>query len=439
MTVPSPDPASVTGAERLPAGPRLGRSPLAAQRAAAASREPTVLDALALLLEVADELVVRGARDTHRAVADRAQGLAARLTLGAADGPRLLHDGIAGGVYGGIGAGLRAAARGTTALAAGGRGPAIEAHPAGRHLRAAVNGLIGDRLAAEDRRMAIPLAVRVDGRDVEPTRPALAAAYPDAEPRVAVLLHGLGESEAIWTLGREARGTTYPEELAAAGWTPVLLRMNTGLGLRVNGVALSALLARLVEGWPVPVERVALVGHSMGGLVVRAASAVRTAGAEGAAGAAGAGDAPGSRDWTERVTDVVTLGTPHRGAPLAGLVGDGSSLLGGLAETGAFGRVLDERSVGIRDLVEGLGHDVPLLPHARYRLVSATLTRSPRHPLGRLVGDLLVREHSAYGRRRGADDVFADADVETLHVGGVDHFALVNHPDVARALARWLA
>ncbi|MDF9716865.1 hypothetical protein [Nocardioides sp. ChNu-99] len=430
MSVTSPDPTSVTTTGRLPDGPRLGRSPLDAQRAAAASGEPTVLDALALLLEVADELVVRSARDTHRAVADRAQGLAALLTLGAAEGPRRVHDGIAGGVYGGIGAGLRAAARGTTALAAGGRGPSIEAHPAGRHLRAAVNGLIGDRLAAEDRRMAIPLAARVDGRDVEPTHAALAAAYPGAGPRVAVLLHGLGESEAIWTLGREARGTTYPEELEAAGWTPVLLRMNTGLGLRVNGVALAALLARLVEEWPVPVERMALVGHSMGGLVVRAASAVRTE---------GAGDGPDARDWTERVTDVVTLGTPHRGAPLAGLVGDGSSLLGGLAETGAFGRILDERSVGIRDLVEGLGHDVPLLPHARYRLVSATLTRSPRHPLGRLVGDLLVREHSAYGRRAGAGDVFADADVDTLHVGGVDHFALVNHPDVARALARWLA
>ena len=70
----------------------------------------------------------------------------------------------------------------------------------------------------------------------------------------------------------------------------------------------------------------------------------------------------------------------------------------------------------MHDLVVGLAEDVPALPHARYRLVSATLTASPRHPVGAFLGDLLVRPPSAYGRNRGRADLFPGAEV--LHCRG---------------------
>ena len=89
-----------------------------------------------------------------------------------------------------------------------------------------------------------------------------------------VFLHGLCENEAYWNRHRDRTGTTYGEALAGRGWTPVFLRANTGLGLRENGVALAALMQRVVDEWPVPVDRVALVGHSMGALIIRAAGAV---------------------------------------------------------------------------------------------------------------------------------------------------------------------
>ena len=390
---------------------------------AARPAEPGLLDALSLLAEVADELVVRTARDTHLAWTDRIHGIGRRVTgaTGASAG-EVLHRGIAGAVYGGLGAGLRAASRGLDAVAATGAGPRLETAPRGRFLSSAVNGLIGDRLDRDRPRLAIPMAVRSAGRDVPPERDALAAAYPGASGRVVVLLHGLCENEEFWDLHRDEVGTTYAETLAAAGWTPVLLRANTGLSLRENGVALTALLQRLVEEWPVEVERVALVGHSMGGLVMRAAAAVATR-----------VEVP----WTGLVSDVVSLGAPHLGAPLAAYVGHGSKALARLPEAAAFGRILDWRSVGVHDLVVGLAEDVPALPHARYRLVSATLTASPRHPVGAFLGDLLVRTPSAYGRRRGRPDLFPGA--ETLHVPRADHFDLLNHPDVHDALRRWLA
>jgi pimeloyl-ACP methyl ester carboxylesterase len=400
------------------------RSLAASVVAVTTTHQPGVLDALSLLSQVADELVVRTVRDTHVAWVDRVHGLLRRPRgPGARPGPgERLHRGIADGVYAGLGGGLRAVSRGLGAAADHGVGPRLEADPRGRFLTAAVNGLIGDRLERERPRMAIPMAVRRDGADVALDAPSLAAAFPDASGRVVVFLHGLCESEAAWDLHRERRGATYPETLAGDGWTPVLLRANSGLPLRENGVALTSLLERLVADWPVPVEQVALVGHSMGGLVMRAAAAVV------------AGDHPPA--WVRLVTDVVTLGTPHLGAPLAWQVGTGSTALGRLPESAAFGRILDWRSDGVRDLVHGLAEDVAPLPHARYHLVSATLTRSPRHPVGAALGDLLVRVPSAYGRSRGGRTLFPDADV--LHVGGVDHFGLLNHPDVERALRDWL-
>lgn len=370
---------------------------------------PTLLDALSLLAEVGDELLVRTVRDTHLAVLDRTPA-----------GP--VHKGVTQAVYRGLTGGLGAASRGLDRLAATGVGPRLEDDARGRFVTSAVNGLIGDRLLRERPQLAIPMAVRLSGRDVDPSGPALAAAYPEATGRLVVFLHGLCENEAYWGLGRERTGTTYAEMLGERGWTPLMLRANTGLPLRENGAALASLLQRLVEEWPVEVTRIALVGHSLGGLVVRAASAVVS-------------EAPSP--WTPLVSDVVTLGTPHLGAPIAWGIGHGSRGLALLRETAPLGRILDWRSRGVHDLVAGLAEDVPPLPHARYHLVAATLTRSRTHPVGDVVGDLLVRPRSAYGRARGGQDLFPGADV--VHVGRTDHFGLLNHPDVHAALREWLA
>ena len=383
---------------------------------------PGILDSLSLLAEVADELVVRTVRDTHLAWVDRVQGLLGAATGATGPRPPAAHRLIAAGVYGGLGAGLRATSRGLGLAARADLDPRLEAQPGGRLVRSAVNGLIGDRLERERPEWAIPMAVRHAGHDVALDPPGVAAAFPDATGRLVVFLHGLCEHEDSWGHHRERRGTTYAEGLAGRGWTPVLLRANTGLGLRANGAALTAVLQRVTEAWPVPVERIALVGHSMGGLIFRAAADV-----------VGDADDP----WVRKVSDVVTLGTPHLGSPVAQGVGHGSRGLALLPELAAFGRILDWRSVGVHDLVTGLAEDVPPLPHARYRLVAGTVTSSPRHPVGALVGDGLVRVPSAHGRQGRQVELFPGAAV--LHVPRAGHFDLLNHPRVHEALLEWLA
>lgn len=386
------------------------------------------LGAAALAAGYAERLVLGTVRDVHGAVAGRVHG-AVDAVAGGSTLPHRMHDGIAGAVYSGVGLGLRAASRGLASAdrVAGraGLGPRLDDTPRGRFLVSAVNGLVGDRLREEFPEHYFDMGVRVAGRDVVLESPDVAAAYPTATGALVVFVHGLSESEAHWERAVRPRRDEvvpgYGRRLEADGWTPVQVRANTGLPIQDNGVALAALLDRLLAAWPEEVRRIALVGHSMGGLIVRAACA------------AGA-DAP--PPWTDLVTDVVTLGTPHLGAPLERAVNAGVRTLGRIPESAPFGRILEFRSPGILDLRRGLAADVQNLPHARYHLVAATLARSPRSPLAETVGDLLVPFSSATGRPRRGSEMFPGADV--LHVPRAHHFDLLNHDVVHAALRTWL-
>lgn len=398
-------------------GPDAPRSPVAVT----GHSSSTVFGTASLATRYADDLLLGAARDCHGAVARRLWKPLNVATLGAAKPSQVVHDGIAKAVYGGLGAGFRGAAKALDAADRRGLGPRTEDHPTGRFIVSTVHGLIGDRLVDETPQHAIRMAVRLDDADVPATPEALAAAFPEAAEQVVVFVHGLMEHDAHWHR-RQGELPSYGEALAATGaWSPVHLRVNTGLPLKENGVALAALLDQLVAAWPTDVRRLALVGHSMGGLLIRAACAVTTDAGE---------------PWNRLVTDVVLLGTPNLGAPLEKLVHVGARILGVLPEAAPFGRILDYRSPGILDLRRGLAGDVQHLPHARYRLVSATIGPSPYHPLSLALGDGLVMHRSAMGQSpRG--DLFPDA--STLHLGSAHHFDLLNHPDVHRKLQEWLA
>jgi len=380
-----------------------------------------LFEALAVATEAADDVVLGTVRDVHRAVARRVFAMTNRGTAGSARVSQLVHDAVSTTVYSGLGTTLRATGRGLRAADRRGAGRPIDSTPRGRFLVSAVNGLIGDRLAEQHSGLAIELAVRHEGRDVALGIESLRRVFPRATEDVVVFLHGLGENESHWHAWSAEQGGSYGTRLAAeTSWTPVYLRANTGLPIADNGVALASLLDDLVAAWPVRVRRLALVGHSMGGLIMRAACAVST-------------DA--ETPWNTLVTDVVTLGSPHLGAPLERGVALGAGTLGRLPESAPFGRILEYRSVGILDLRAGLAADLQHLPHARYHLVAATLARSARHPVSEALGDLLVRYPSATGRPRRGPEMFPGADV--LHVKG-DHFGLLNHPQVYPALKSWL-
>ncbi|GAA4400148.1 esterase/lipase family protein [Tsukamurella soli] len=379
-----------------------------------------------------------GIHRVHRAISDRVF-TAVRLGTGAAAAPvQALHDGITDGVYLTIGTAAETAARVAQAAADLPLATAPSETVRGAVLIGVVQGLIGDELAERGSVLTDnPMTVRVGGRVVAPSPWAVAAAFPDAQRSLVVFLHGLVETEHAWRLGG---GPSYAERLAEElPVTPVHVRYNTGRRISENGRALSGLLNQLMAAWPVPVDSIVLVGHSMGGLVARSAAHHGTE-----TGAA----------WVDKVTTTVSLGSPHLGAPLETLAHYGSAALVAVPETAPFGRLLRRRSAGIRDLRAGSlvdedwrGRDadalgaaaaaeVPLLPGATHCFVAATVTRSLRNPVGRIVGDGLVLAPSASGRSSVRRIGFDAAD--GMHLPRAHHFTLLHHEAVYERLRGWV-
>ncbi|CUR58217.1 putative PGAP1 family protein [metagenome] len=373
--------------------------------------EPGVVDLVEIIPSYVDEVILRTVQDTHRAVSARAYGAVNAATGNAATGPQRVHEVVSETVFAAVRVGVVGGVTIAGALS-GLMGHRGLTGPRSSVVHSALNGLLGDRFSHDASVLSIALSVRTDGQDVALTD--LADSFPEPTGKLVVFIHGLGEHDGHWSRGAAERGSTYPQALTRAGWTPVVLRVNTGLSLAENGTALAGLLAELSDAWPTPVERIALVGHSMGGLLARAACAVGSTTGEG---------------WRGLVTDVVTLGTPHLGADLARVVGLGSRSLARFPETAAFGRLLDVRSAGIVELSGGLGLEEP--HDVRYRLVSGSLPGA----WGTIFGDAMVRRGSATGRSARAN-LFPDAEV--LHLEGVGHLDLLNHAEVEAALLRWL-
>ena len=136
---------------------------------------------------------------------------------------------------------------------------------------AIVNGFFGDRLAGQGSTLAIPMALRSRTDALALDRESLAESIPQATGRICLLVHGLMANESVWEFPGD-RDTTYGSLLARDhGVTPVYLRYNSGRHISINGRELAGLLHRLVTAWPVPVHDISLIGHSMGGLVIRSA------------------------------------------------------------------------------------------------------------------------------------------------------------------------
>ena len=386
------------------------------------------------------------------AIRDMHLGIAERVFRGvgpAALPVKIIHDAISSGAYGTVAAGISVVGKVADRVMEStgiGEGVLLSKTPRGNAGIAALNGLIGDRLRREGSSLHQPVSVREKGDPVGLDRDSLKRAFPNVTGRVAIFLHGLSQDEFCWTWGHNAvtnpnAGEAYGARLVTdLGYTPVYLRYNSGLHISENGRAVAELLEELVHGWPVGIEEIAFIGHSMGGLVAR--SAAHHADEDGQA-------------WVGQVRHIVSLGSPHMGAPLEKGAHWAAIVLGKLPETRMISSCLKKRSAGIRDLRHGSlvdedwrGQDpevlraaacreVPLLPHATHYFVSASVTRDPKHTLGRLLGDTLVLVPSAQGRSKTRRLSFDER--HGYHVGGTHHLALLNHPVVYECLRDWLA
>ncbi len=291
----------------------------------------------------------------------------------------------------------------------------------------ALNGVMGDYLAATGNPLALRMTLRRGNHALKLDRTSLEAALPDASGRVLLLVHGLCMNDLQWTRA----GHNHGEYLAASqGFTPIHVRYNTGLHIADNGRDLCALLEKLVSEWPVPVEELVILGHSMGGLVARSACL----------------DAEQEKlAWRKSLKRMVFLGTPHFGAPLERGGHWVDLLLGKTPWSAPFAELGKVRSVGITDLRHGSFLDAKhhKLPRGVrcYAVAATTSKASEKQGLmhRKLWGDGLVPLDSALGTHDDPALALKIPATRQYITYSTNHLDLLASPEVAVKLDHWLA
>lgn len=367
----------------------------------------------------AAQLAVDGVKGVVGIVESMHERIASRAPV-LGEVPERRTRGITGFVYGSV--------RATTAVVGGGiglglagverllgpKGPAW-ASPRRQAIVAAVNGVCGDHLARTGNPLALTMTLRP-------------ATDSPARPHVIVLVHGLCMTAHQWATPDLDHGRHLAQVCDA---TPVYASYNTGLHIADNGEALALRLQELMDTWPMPVETLTIVGHSMGGLVARAAA--EHARRE-------------HLPWLGALRHLVFLGTPHHGAPLEQGGQWLHRALGVTPYLAPFMRLAGVRSAGITDLRDG--NLQPVAPHARFSRRAARSTvalpegvacYAVAGVLGRgLVGDGLVTVDSALGRHRTASrDLGLPAERQYV-AQGVGHLALLSDAGVAACVKAWV-
>lgn len=272
-----------------------------------------------------------------------------------------------------------------------------QSSPEREAILAVLNGVLGDYLEASGNPLAIHMRLRRDGRPLQLDKAALSSAIPNAGGKLLVLAHGLCMNDLQWKRQGHDHGAALARDL---GCTSVYLHYNSGRHISVNGREFADLLEALLVNWPIPVEELTILGHSMGGLLARSAWHYGTA----------AGHA-----WPQRLKKLVFLGTPHHGAPMERGGNWIDITLGASPYTAPLSRLGKIRSAGITDLrhtylldedwhgrdrfARSAGHHaaVPLPEDVLCYAIAGTTGKQAGDLKDRLIGDGLVPLASALG------------------------------------------
>ncbi|NOK57974.1 MAG: Triacylglycerol esterase/lipase EstA, alpha/beta hydrolase fold [Chloroflexi bacterium AL-W] len=305
-------------------------------------------------------------------------------------------------------------------------------------IRAVLNGVMGDYLAAHDNPLTIPMQLRYHRQPLDLSPTALTAAFPQAQNTILLLVHGLCLTDQHWQWQNHNHGALLATDLGA---TPIYLHYNTGLHISTNGHMLANMLETLHHKWPVPVENVVIIGHSMGGLVARSACHYGEL---------------AEHAWLRCLRQMISLSTPHHGAPLERYAREVQRLLGDYPYTAPLAQLGTLRSDGITDLGYGnlvdedwSTHDrsAPmsdqrqsvLLPHgvACYT-IGATTGPTAGDLRNQLLGDGLVPLQSALGIHQEPQRTIAFPDEHQWIGYEMHHMDVLYRREVYTQMRHWL-
>lgn len=303
---------------------------------------------------------------------------------------------------------------------------------------AVLNGILGEHLVATANPLAITMRLRRHGLPLKLGRNALSAAIPKVSRRLLVLVHGLCCNDLQWLRQGHDHGHVLSRDL---GYTAVYLHYNSGRHVSQNGREFASLLESLVQEWPITITELAIVGHSMGGLVARSAYHYGCS---------------ANHRWPQYLRNLIFLGTPHHGTPLelwGNLINVGLDLS---PYTTAFARLGRIRSEGITDLRYGnlldedwngsdrFGHRrdsrLPLqLPGEVSCYALAALKSDRSTVVTDALGDGIVPVSSALGRHKDPARTLAFLPNHQVVVTGINHFDLLSDAAVHQQVRSWLA
>jgi len=300
---------------------------------------------------------------------------------------------------------------------------------------AALNGILGDYLVAKDNTLAIPTQFRRQGKPL--TQQTFSDAIQRSNGKLAIMVHGLCMNDLQWQRQEHDHGAALCRDL---GFEPIYLHYNTGLHISENSQEFSDLLESLVEQSPQPLE-LAIIAHSMGGLVSRSAYYY--------------GERIG-HTWLAHLKKIVFLGTPHHGAPLEKGGNWIDTILDVSPYSAPFSRLGKIRSGGVTDMRYGnvvdedwQGRDrftlstdqrVPVpLPESVDCYAIAATTSKDFNVLGEdIIGDGLVKVSSALGHHKNTDLALSFPESHQWVGRDMNHLDLLNHPGVYDHIKSWL-
>jgi len=307
-------------------------------------------------------------------------------------------------------------------------------------LLAALNGVMGDQLVADNSPFAGSMTLRYRG---EALNHQSMQQVPGAANKLVLLVHGLCMNDLQHHALHNEHPIEHGETLASElGYQPIYLRYNSGLHISQNGSELSAQLEQLVHCWPEAIEELSVVAYSMGGLVIR--SALHQARQQGL-------------NWPDRIRNIVFLGTPHHGAPMERIGNWLDVILDSTPYTKPFTALGQLRSAGITDLRYGSvlhedwqGHCrfhrkpddrqvVPLPEFVNCYTVAGTKADKRSLLADRVIGDGIVPLRSALGQHDDSSRTLAFAELSQWIAYGTSHLELLSSPEVSKQVVHWLA
>ncbi|MFT6698928.1 MAG: pimeloyl-ACP methyl ester carboxylesterase [Porticoccaceae bacterium] len=301
-----------------------------------------------------------------------------------------------------------------------------------------LNGVIGDYLEEKENPLKITMQFRYQSKTLAIDPKSIKAAYPKVNGKILLMIHGSCMNDLQWTRKDHNHGKIIATELNK---TPIYLKYNSGLHISSNGKNLNNLLEELVKNWPVPIEELVIIAHSMGGLVSRSALYYGE---------------KNQKKWTKHVKKIVFLGTPHHGSYVERTGNYLDLILESIHYAKPFARLGKIRSAGVTDLRYGnlidedwkddnrfeikndKRRNIQLSKQIEFYTIAAVIGNETTSLSTQILGDTLVDVKSALGQHKNPDKNL-NFKKENIWISyDSNHLDLISNPKILNKIKVWL-